>query len=74
MADERCGTLTTMEPEISCFGPLITFTAIRLRDGRLFVPDVWRVRYAAVDEVMRHTEKFHYDSKLDGWVEGPYLN
>lgn len=75
MADERCGTLTTMEPEISYLGPMISFTTIRLRDGRLFVPDTWLHRYAVVAEVMRiNAGAFHYDGKLNGWVQGPYLN
>lgn len=71
---ERCGTLTTFEPAISYSGPVVSFTTIRLRDGRSFVPDSWFC-YAVVAEIMRvNAGNFHHDDALGGWVEGPYAN
>lgn len=71
MAD-RCGSLTTFDPVIFYMGPFVQFTLSQLRDGRYFVPDAWMHRHPEIVDMVHSS--FHYDGKLDGWLQGPVPN
>jgi hypothetical protein len=76
MADERCGRLTSFDPEVFYIGPMAHFTMALLADGRWFVPARWIEEYPVIGTILHDNDHivFHFDSKLDGWVQGPAIH